>query len=48
MVVKKPPPSAGDAGSIPGGGAEISRATEQLSPHAAMKSLMQPNKYIHK
>ena len=34
-VVKNPPSSAGDAGSIPGRGTKISHATGQLSPSTA-------------
>ena len=34
-VVKNPSCSAGDAGSIPGQGTKIPRATGQISPHAA-------------
>ena len=35
-VVKNPPCNEGFMGSIPGWGAEIPHATEQLSPHTAM------------
>ena len=34
-VVKNPPSNAGDAGSIPGQGNKIPRATGQLSPHTS-------------
>ena len=34
-VVKNPPSSAGDAGSIPGQGTKISHAVGQLSPRTA-------------
>ena len=34
-VVKNLPPSAGDVGSIPGGGTKIPHAVEQVSPCAA-------------
>ena len=34
-MVKSPPSSAGDAGSIPGGGTRVPHATGQLSQRAA-------------
>ena len=34
-VVKNPPSSTGDMGSIPGQGAKIPHAAGQLRPHAA-------------
>ena len=36
-VVKNPPSSAGDTGSIPGQGTKIPRARGQLSPRAATR-----------
>ena len=38
-VVKNPPYSAGDAGSIPGQGTKIPHAAGQLSPHATTTEL---------
>ena len=37
-VVKNPPPSEGNSGSIPGQGTEIPHATGQLCPPAATKA----------
>ena len=38
--VKNPPCNAGDAGSIPGQGIEISNASERLSPWAATTEVL--------
>ena len=38
-VVRNPPSSGGDSGSIPGWGTKIPHAAGQLSPHASAKSL---------
>ena len=42
-VVKNPPSNAGDAGSIPGRGTKIPRATGQLSPSATTTELVRLN-----
>ena len=53
-MVKNPPPSAGDAGSIPGQGTKIPHAAGQLNPPAAIrekppkKSLCSQNKQTNK
>ena len=44
-VVKNPPSKAGDAGSIPGRGTEIPRATGQLSQSTATTEPVHPGAY---
>ena len=43
-MVKNPPSNAGDAGSIPGRGTKISRATGQLSPRTTTREKPAPRK----
>ena len=42
-MIKNPPCNAGNTGSIPGWGAGILYASEQLNPHAA---IVEPKRYI--
>ena len=43
-MVKNPPSSAGDTGSIPGQGTKIPYATEQLSPQATSRESVHHSK----
>ena len=46
-VVKNPPSSAGDMGSIPGQGTKIPHVEEQLSPEATTRESVCRNKRSH-
>ena len=46
-MVKNPPSSAGDAGSIPGQGTKIPHAAGQLSPGTTTIELMRLNERAH-
>ena len=45
-LIKNPPCSAGDAGSIPGQGTKLPHAAEQLSPHTAATEPMYHNQSL--